>query len=389
MDQNEDMNFQQMMPKLIPEVDQVYPAYDSDTSLLTPDAKLSRSNVDYHHHQIESASSGGANSSDLSLKDGSGSESSLSLSDSDSESSNSTNAYYSLPMNSDNKGTFLQKTEEKKKKDTYEELLQKVAMYEDEIKVSNLRLQKSEEEVFWLKTELKRGAETLQYKEADLETEKRRVVELETKLAEDSWLVESQLKLARQEIESLKSELGSERKQVAALEESNLRYRNHQNFLEESIRELEELHTSLEHKLTLCESEKIEFRGEIIRLEDELICRDLQVEGLMKSYDKLEAERDRMRDEIHGQEIQKKEMEEDLEKLKIENGSAEKLVEELRLRGVELEKEVERKNGEMLAMAEEKREAIRQLCFSLEHYRSDYRELRDAIVGQKRVRVVA
>ncbi|CAN1297510.1 Protein NETWORKED 4B [Linum perenne] len=194
-----------------------------------------------------------------------------------------------------------------------------------------------------------------------------------------------------------------------------------QNSLEASIRELETLHASLEHKLTQCEAEKMEmktsydaqefqFRGEISQLKADLNNKVEQVEGLNKSYDTLKhkydtlvAERDElnakvdtMRAEVHNQEAQKLEMEQHLRCLNLENGdliadcgSAKELVAELRLRVGELEKEVDRQNGEILAMAEEKREAIRQLCLSLDHYRSDYKELRDAIVGQKRVRVVA
>ncbi|CAN1297506.1 Protein NETWORKED 4B [Linum perenne] len=388
-----------MTPNLVPDVDQVYPIYDSDSSLLTPDSKLVGNNID-DHHQVESASSGGANSSDLSSKERS--ESCPSLSDSDSESSNSTNAYYSLPINTDKKGMFYQKIAQlgvEEKKATYEELLEKVVMYEDEMKVSNLRLQKSEEEVSWLKNELTKGEETLQSriesayrevkdKEADLEVERRRVVELENKIAEEE--VQDQLKLAQDEIEKLKAELSSERKQVTALEEINLSY--------------ETLHASLEHKLTQCEAEKMEmktsydaqefqFRGEISQLKADLNNKVEQVEGLNKSYDTLKPERDElnakvdtMRAEVHNQEAQKLEMEQHLRCLNLENGD---LIAELRLRVGELEKEVDRQNGEILAMAEEKREAIRQLCLSLDHYRSDYKELRDAIVGQKRVRVVA
>ncbi|CAN1138465.1 Protein NETWORKED 4B [Linum perenne] len=434
------VKYQQMTTNLVPDVDQVYPIYDSDSSLLTPDSKLVGNNID-DHHQVESASSGGANSSDLSSKERS--ESCPSLSDSDSESSNSTNAYYSLPINTDKKGMFYQKIAQlgvEEKKATYEELLEKVVMYEDEMKVSNLRLQKSEEEVSWLKNELTKGEETLQSrlesahrevkdKEAVLEVERRRVLELENKIAEEE--VQDQLKLAQDEIEKLKAELSSERKQVTALEEINLSYRSQlseipsmaakQNSLEASIRELETLHASLEHKLTQCEAEKMEmktsydaqefqFRGEISQLKADLNNKGEQVEGLNKSYDTLKhkydtlvAERDElnakvdtMRAEVHNQEAQKLEMEQHLRCLNLENGdliadcgSAKELVAELRLRVGELEKEVDRQNGEILAMAEEKREAIRQLCLSLDHYRSDYKELRDAIVGQKRVRVVA
>ncbi|MCI53954.1 tropomyosin-like, partial [Trifolium medium] len=46
-----------------------------------------------------------------------------------------------------------------------------------------------------------------------------------------------------------------------------------------------------------------------------------------------------------------------------------------KLRVEELVKEVSRQNGVISDKDEEKREAIRQLCYSLEYYRSRYREL--------------
>ncbi|XP_042012667.1 protein NETWORKED 4A-like [Salvia splendens] len=52
--------------------------------------------------------------------------------------------------------------------------------------------------------------------------------------------------------------------------------------------------------------------------------------------------------------------------------------EELRLRVVELEIDVKRKQESIIEGAEEKREVIRQLCFSIEHYRSGYHQLRSA-----------
>ncbi|KAF2305785.1 hypothetical protein GH714_008182 [Hevea brasiliensis] len=66
-----------------------------------------------------------------------------------------------------------------------------------------------------------------------------------------------------------------------------------------------------------------------------------------------------------------------------------KLVDPLRSRVVELEKEVDKQRGELSAGAEQKREAIRQLCFSLDHYRSGYKELCVAFIQQKRHAVMA
>ncbi|KAJ6744597.1 TROPOMYOSIN [Salix purpurea] len=148
-----------------------------ESPLLTPDQKLG-----FHKagNRAPSISSHGA-SSDLSLKEGSESFSSLS-SDSESESFNSSgNAYYSLPVNTDRSGlhkkiihmgTELSSMEEKlrmheeenrdsmlngEENRSYEELLSRVIGYEEELRVTKVKLQLSEDEVTRLKIELQKS----------------------------------------------------------------------------------------------------------------------------------------------------------------------------------------------------------------------------------------
>ncbi|CAN1151442.1 Protein NETWORKED 4B [Linum perenne] len=472
----EDEIYEETMPDLIAEAEEAYATYDPDTSLPTPDAKLDE------NHQLAPASSAAANSSELSIKEGS--ESSPSLSDSDSESSNSSNAYYSLPLNTDRKvlsyqniaeipsmGDKLEMEAAGERNPTYEELLRKVDMYEDNLKASNLRLEKSEEEVSWLKNELKSGIETFQseldsayrvitVREADLEIERRKVVLLENEIAESMLEVQNQLKFAQEEMETLKAEHSHVRKLARELEEINLSYKNQlsdrdaevkaleasltsteekfnversslqsdissysekQNLLEASITELESLRISLEGKLMQCETEKMEMKTlldaqevqsqtEISQLKADLENSGKQIEDLNKNFDSLKHKHDMViaeKDELNAkvdtmtaetahQQNQIAEKEEHLRLLNLENGdliadseSLRKLVEDLRSRVAELENEVERQSGEIVSGAEEKREAIRQLCFALEHYRSCYKELRQAIIGHKRVQIPA
>ncbi|CAN0877184.1 Protein NETWORKED 4A [Linum grandiflorum] len=415
----EDVKYEETMPDLIAEAEEVYATYEADSSLPASDASLEE------NLQVASASSAAAaaNSSELSVKEGS--ESSPSLSDSDSESSNSSNAYYSLPLNTDRRVLSYQNIAEiprigdklemddaaaaEERNPSYDELLRKVDLSEDNLNVANLRLEKSEEEVLWLKNEIK-------LRDAELEMERRRVLELE----------------------SLKAELSSERKQVRELGELNSSYENRlsdrdaevkalevslssmeetyrveRSRLETSIAELESLQTSLEGKLTQSEAEKMEMKAmhdareiqlqmEISRLKEDLENRGEQLEGLNKSFDvfkhkhdmvatekdELNAKMDTMRAEMVHQQNQITEMEEHLRRMNLENGDLIADSESLRKLVEELEKEVDRQSGEIVAGAEGKREAIRQLCFALEHYRSGYKELRQAIVGHKRVRAV-
>ena len=91
-----------------------------------------------------------------------------------------------------------------------------------------------------------------------------------------------------------------------------------------------------------------------------------------------------------------KEMDSHLHQLHLEHvqviaeaDAARKSVAELRARVRELEEEVERQKLMAFDSAEGKREAIRQLCFSLEHYRDGYQQLRQVLQGHKRPMVMA
>ncbi|CAL1392691.1 unnamed protein product [Linum trigynum] len=445
--EKEAMDLQQTMPDFISEAEEVYATYETDSPLLTPDTKLGGNKV---HRELASGSSGGgANSSDISLKDGS--DSSVSLSDSDSESSNSSNAYYSLPINTGRKAVSYQLGNEEKvgmgvadgNNATYEELLRKVAMYDSELKLSNLKLQKSEEEVSWLKNELTKGTESMQsqllsaereikVREGDLEVERRRVVELENRIAEGASELQYQLELARVEIAALKESNLSYRVQLSDQDEEakalkaamlgvEVKFRAERSELQSRISTMSEQQMVLEASIKQCEVEKMEmktsldaqaiqFGAEINQLKAELTNRSEEVEGLNKNFDTLKhrydmvvVEKDELiatvnttKAELCCQEELRREVEEHLKRLNLENGdliadceSGRKLGEELRMRVVDLEKEVDSHKVELLAGAEEKREAIRQLCFSLEHYRSGYKELREAFIGHKRLRVVA
>uniref|UniRef100_A0A453E388 NAB domain-containing protein n=1 Tax=Aegilops tauschii subsp. strangulata TaxID=200361 RepID=A0A453E388_AEGTS len=91
-----------------------------------------------------------------------------------------------------------------------------------------------------------------------------------------------------------------------------------------------------------------------------------------------------------------KEMDSHLHQLHLEHvqviaeaDAARKSVADLRARVRELEEEVEKQKLMAFDSAEGKREAIRQLCFSLEHYRDGYQQLRQVLQGHKRPMVMA
>lgn len=471
--------------------------------LLTPDRKMG-----LHHTSCQATSSTSGGSSDFSLKEGA-ELSSSSSSDSESEFSNSSvKMHLDAPINMD--GKELHEKITKEENETYEELLGRVIEYEDKLRVLNLSLQLSEEEVARLKSELHLQIELakrdVNIREADLEMERRQVFELqnyvselETRVSESNFEIErlmkelevssdrlkgsdeeinrlnnqlaneisegtrqlqGQLKLAQHDVTTLNAKLDYERMQVLKFEEQIAKVETNlsdcntevaelkialsnaeekfsldkaqlqsemfcllekQAVLDARLKEWELRGKALEDKIRQCEAEKMEIKGlheaqergmqsEINQLKVEVCVRGNHIEALNKimdslklKYDMLMAEKDeinakvntlmaeaRSRDNHIGQ------MEEHSRKLHVEHveliaasESSRKLVDELRFRVEELENEVDRQRMVILDGAEEKREAIRQLCFSLEHYRSGYQELRQAFLGYKRPAVMA
>lgn len=474
-------------------VDNSESGHGHDPPLLTPDQKLG-----FHKasNRAPSVSSHGA-SSDLSLKEGSESFS-FSSSDSESESFNSAgNAYYSLPVNTDRSelhkkiivmGTDLSSMEEKlrmheeenrdsmlngEENRNYEELLSRIIGYEEELRLTKVKLQLSEDDVTRLKIELEKSVffrdlsgtlqaqlelalKDIQMREDDLQVERKRVLELQKKVAEGSEELQGQLKVAEEEITMLNAKLNTESRRVLDLQEritcykSDLSDHDHeikalkdaqenlsvekahlqseildlsekQNMLEVKLREWDLQGKFMEDKLRQCEAEKMQMKnlhdaqeialqGEISQLKVELIDRGEHVEVLNKKFDSLKSKYDMLMAEkdgmsakvntliadVNSRDNQIRQMEGHLQQLHTEHEkliagsqSSRKLVDELRLKVVELEKEVDGQRVELSAVAEEKRAAIRQLCFSLEHYRSGYKELREAFLGHKRHSVMA
>ncbi|XP_022860838.1 protein NETWORKED 4A-like [Olea europaea var. sylvestris] len=104
-------------------------------------------------------------------------------------------------------------------------------------------------------------------------------------------------------------------------------------------------------------AEKDDLNAKLLTLCAELSFRDKQVQ---ETEGRLQ--------QLHSENVQ----------LSAESQNANKVTDELRSRVEELGKEVERQRVLILDRAEEKREAIRQLCFAIEHYRNQNEELRCA-----------
>ncbi|GER28133.1 kinase interacting family protein [Striga asiatica] len=181
-------------------------------------------------------------------------------------------------------------------------------------------------------------------------------------------------KTLSEENERLKSEITKITKERAYLEDNLKEFDLRCQLLEEDVRRA---------KAATTETEAV-FGIQIERLKAEIAERDELLEELESKYEKL-------MDVKHELDERVGEMREHLDHLHSQHAEligdadvARRSAEELRLKVEELEREVGRKEEALVEGAEGKREAIRQLCFSLEHYRMEYCELREAVMAHKR-----
>ncbi|MED6137029.1 hypothetical protein PIB30_061185 [Stylosanthes scabra] len=145
--------------------------------------------------------------------------------------------------------------------------------------------------------------------------------------------------------------------------------------------------------------------GEISCLKEELDQRRHDIEAFNMDFDKhklkydmLATERDegnakidKLTAEISFRDNRIEEMERELSQLRAQHTelisiseARNNLVNELKMNEEELEKEVTRQKVVISERAQEKREAIKQLCISLEHYRSGYKELLQVFTRHRR-----
>ncbi|XP_012571909.1 uncharacterized protein [Cicer arietinum] len=261
--------------------------------------------------------------------------------------------------------------------------------------------------------------------------------ELDNKSSETHQL-EDQLKVAQKNMANLESELVEEEKQIQMLEElvkwyeanetnrnlevkkltdkilvSEAKFASERDTLYSDIESLSDMkmnlnsklkdsgsrNIELENKLRKCEAEKMEqeklhesqqivLQDDIRSLREELNQRRNDVEAVNKKFVMLMTERDeanakidKLNAEICSRDDQITSLMEVIHKLKT---LQKELVTRYKTIVGELQKEVTRQNGVISERNEEKREAIRQLCFSLEHYRSGYIQLLQAFIGQRR-----
>ncbi|PKU61889.1 protein NETWORKED 4B [Dendrobium catenatum] len=235
-----------------------------------------------------------------------------------------------------------------------------------------------------LEAELKRSI-------ADLKLEAKQLSEknssLEIIILKQEQVIKELKVMSTESSEKLLQEKSILESKVSSLMDSKIIYASKLQALEDRIRDLElekmealnvsakridELNQSLDGsklKIDMLTSEKDELNCRVSRLMDDTKCRDDNLRSMADHLHQLHIEHVNLIKEI-------------------EEGRKNSVVLMKRVR--ELEEDVERQKVIILDGAEGKREAIRQLCFSLDHYRDGYQKLRQMLQGHtKRVAVMA
>ena len=298
----------------------------------------------------------------------------------------------------------------------------KIKALVEELRINKEKLQDSEKEIACLKHELENSkSEIASRSQAQLELAHKEIASWKTKLNTGKREVSKlQERIARlkaslsdrdREVRDLKIEVSDAEQKIfpekAQLKSEMSKLLEGRTRLEEQLREWECRARLLEEEIRKVKAEKTDIEerltGEIEHLKADIVDRGDRIENLNKSLDALKVDRDELNAkvltltaEVSHRDDRIDQMDKHLQQLDVEhaeliNGTegARKLVEELRSSAKELEEEVERQRVVILEGAEEKREAIRQLCFSLEHYRNGYHMLRQAFIGHKRLPVLA
>ncbi|XVF24302.1 hypothetical protein REPUB_Repub13aG0116000 [Reevesia pubescens] len=291
----------------------------------------------------------------------------------------------------------------------------------EELAVSKEKIKTSEEEIAMFKHELGKkitddtchvlgqlesAQEDIAMLKAQLDIERRQVVNLQEQIGRYS----NDLSNRGHEVEELKIALCDAQDnfsmQKASFQCEIFSLLEKETLLEARLKEWELHGRLLEEKIRQFEAEKKEInglydvqemglQGHISQLKAELVEKGVHVEVLNKNLDRLKFKCDMLmadKDgviakvntlvaELSSRDLQIGQMEEHLQQLSREHlelvsGSkrAKNLEDELKLRIKNLEKEVDRQRITILDVAEEKREVIRQLSFTLEHFRSGYKE---------------
>ncbi|KAI3667833.1 hypothetical protein L6452_42903 [Arctium lappa] len=267
----------------------------------------------------------------------------------------------------------------------------KIRVLEVELKATREKLNNSEEEVKRLRHEIENNGSSnnhLQEKlgsaqkdisgwKSKVEKEKREVSKLQDRITR----YKANLSERDREIRALRETLSNANKSLSEenlqLQEQVTKVSKERALLDDTIKEWDLRCQCSEEELRRMKIAKTETDAEIERLKSEKDDLVVRVSEMDQELSLKDAEMDRLSQHLHQLHVEHVELVDGIEKSK-------NSIEELTSRGEELEKEIERQQEVIKEGAEEKREVIRQLCFSLEHYRDGYQMLRQAFVGHNK-----
>lgn len=290
----------------------------------------------------------------------------------------------------------------------------KIKSLEEELRITKEKLRNSEKQIASLKSEGGKSSERIQQLQDQLDLARKDAAAWKTKfnnekrestkLQERLSRLKSSLSDRDHEIRDLKTEVSDaeqkifpEKAQIKSQMSKLLEERSH---LEEQVREWESRGRSFQEEIRKINSEKTEME-ETLKFEIELLKADIRerensikdlnvsLHALKLERENLNAEVSSLKGEVSTRDHRIEDLDRQLNHLHLEHVQLIAEMEELKSRAKKLEEEVERQRTEISQGAEGKREAIRQLCISIEHYRNEYQNLRQALVGHSRFPVLA
>lgn len=403
----------------------------SNHPFLTPDKKLAKAHVS----SDSSLSSGGGISDTTPVE---GSESSLLSSDSDSDSCNSSpvERLTSLASGKMLKHEIVNVGTEVSEMGGEYEMLMRLSDYEKELKASKEKLASAEEEIAKLESKMSSMEAHLvsaenrirlheAYNEEEnrkslnlhsqivvlegrLETEKKQVEELQERVKDrdftiqrlnadlqdasgsfalEKWQLESSVSKLQQQCELLESQKIETVEKQEALQIS---WQENLDLVKKELSEkksavdaLNKVLDDLKRNYDTLKAEKDGVDAKLQTLNADLSLRYDKIQYLEGSLLELKSENERLNaeadcanklaNEVKSQNL---ELKCENERLNAEADRANKLATEVESRNLELVKEVEMQAVMISETADGKREAIKQLCFSLDYFRNAYQELR-------------
>ncbi|XP_068641778.1 protein NETWORKED 4B-like [Aristolochia californica] len=305
-------------------------------------------------------------------------------------------------------------------------------LVEAELEFESNRARELEGQITALKTEVSGREQTIEELKAGVSNARSRFyqdkLQMESEFSGLSEPWEAELLLEKKRVSDLQEDIVklntviSEHESTVInlklrISEASERYSKEKHQLEGEASIWKESHSALKSRLVSLEAEVTQLKAansdrhsEIERLSTESAQKDKRMEDLNKEYDAhklrydtLVAEKNELFAKMQSLEAvvsvpddRIRQMDEHLQQLHTDRmqlikgcEDAKKAAAELKGRIKELEEEVESQRVVIADNAELKREAIRQLCVSLEHYRDGYEKLKQALHGHRLPTVLA